>query len=74
MEELQVAEVVTSRVLPSEKVPVAVICWPEPTVSEGLAGARVMDARVAVTFIVVDPHTLPAHALTVEEPVARPMA
>jgi hypothetical protein len=74
LEELQVAEVVMSRVLASENVPVAVICWTEPTVSDGLAGVRAMDTRVEVTFNVVEPQTVPAQAFTVEEPVARAMA
>ena len=59
-EELHVAVLVRSWVVPSLKVPVALNCWVWPLVIEEFAGVTAIDARVAaVTDIVVLPLMLP---------------
>jgi hypothetical protein len=47
LEEVQVADAVTSCVVPSEKVPVAVNCWALPTAMLELAGVTDRETRVA---------------------------
>src|SRR5262249_680116 len=57
-EELRVTAVVSSAVLPSEKVPVAVNCWVKPAATLGLAGVTSSDwSTAAVTVKVVEPVT-----------------
>ena len=45
-----VTERVMSRVVPSEKVPVAVNCWVDPTDRIGLSGVTVMEVGCAIPF------------------------
>ena len=78
LDELQVTEIFTSWVVPSEKVPVAVNCWVAPPGTLGLAGVTAMEDRVAeVTVRVVLPATVPEVAVMVVVPaeaaVARPV-
>ncbi len=78
LDELQLACVVISCVVPSEKVPVAVNCWVAPPSTLGSAGVIAMEDRVAeVTVRVVLPETVPEVAVIVVVPavtaVARPL-
>lgn len=67
--ELHVAELVKFCVELSENVPVAVNCFVEPFVIEGLAGVTAIDTSVAeLTVSKVDPLTLPDVALIVLDP------
>ena len=67
----QVAEMVTSAVLPSEYFPVAVKACVPPTLGDQLAGTSAMDTRVGdVTVTVV----LPLMVATLAEMVAVPAA
>ena len=69
--ELQVAAVVTSCVLPSVKVPVAVNCCVVPRGIEGLGGAMAIDTSMAgVTVSVPEPLIEPEVAVIVVVPVA----
>jgi hypothetical protein len=75
LEELQVTEMVTSWVVPSEKVPVAVNCWVVPPGTLGLAGVTAMEDKVAeVTIRVVPPETSPEVAVMIVVPAVRPLA
>jgi len=74
-DEVQVTEMVISRVVPSENVPVAVNCWVAPTDRLGLDGVTAMDDRVAeVTVRVVFPEIVPEVAVMVVTPVVRAVA
>ena len=65
-EELQLTDVVTSCVLPSLKVPLAVSACVVPAAIVELAGARLMVDRVAlVTVSSIEPLTAPADATIV---------
>ncbi len=71
LDELQVTCVLISRVVPSEKVPVAVNCWVVATEMTGLAGVKDMeDGLVEATVRVVLPETVPEVAVMVTVPVA----
>lgn len=71
-DELHVADAVKSCVLPSLYVPMASNCCDKPAATVPLAGVTAIDTSAAdPTVMVVEPHTEPAHALTVAEPVAR---
>ena len=70
LDELQVACVVMSWLVPSENVPEAANCWVLPTAMLGLAGVTEMEDRVAgVTAKVVLPEIVPEVAVMVAEPV-----
>jgi hypothetical protein len=57
-EEIQLAEVVKSSVVPSEKFPVALSCTVVPLAIEELCGFTVIEVRIAdVTVTVVEPVT-----------------
>ena len=74
LDELQVTEMVTSWVVPSEKNPVAVNCWVPPGML-GLAGVTTMeDKAVEVTIRVVPPETAPEVAVMIVVPAVRPLA
>ena len=74
LDELQVTEMVTSWVVPSEKNPVAVSCWVPPGMLE-LAGVTTMeDKAVEVTIRVVPPETGPEVAVMIVVPGVRPLA
>jgi len=74
-DEVQVTEMVISRVVPSENVPVAVNCWVAPTDRLGLDGVTAMDDRVAeFTVRVVFPEIVPEVAVMVVTPVVRAVA
>jgi len=69
LDECQCATPVTSWVLPSEKVAVAVNCWLRPSASVGFAGATVINVGVTeVTVNSVLPLTDPRVALMVVVP------
>ena len=70
-DELQVADVVRSCVLPSEKIPVAVSCKLVLMAMEGFTGVMVSDVKVAATPRVAVPVTAPL-LLKVAEMVALP--
>ena len=71
-DEPHVAVLVRFCVLPSLYVPVAVNCCVLPTTIEAFAGVTAMDTSAGgATVRVVEPHTEPAHALTVALPTAR---
>ena len=71
LDELQVTEIVTSWVVPSENVPVAVNCWVTTRGMVGLAGVTAMEERVAeVTVRVALPETFPEVAVMVAVPSA----
>jgi hypothetical protein len=77
-DELQVTCVVISRVVPSERMAVAVNCWVAPLNRLGLAGVIAMEDSVAeATERVVLPETVPEVAVMVAVPtelaVARPL-
>jgi hypothetical protein len=75
LDELQVTCVVISRVVPSEKVPVAVNCWVAPPGTLGLAGVIAIEDRVPeVTVRVVLPETVPEVAVMVVVPAVRAVA
>jgi hypothetical protein len=70
-EELQVTVLVTSWMVPSVNVPVAVNCSASPSGSDGMAGVTAMETSAAdVTVNPVEPVMEPDAALTVVEPVA----
>ena len=74
-DEVHVAELVTSSVLPSLKVPVAANCCVVPRASMGFAGVTVIDTKVGVTAknaMVVDPAIEPEVAVIVEVPAPAP--
>jgi len=74
-EELQVAWVVISKVVPSEYVPEALNCWVAPASMLGLAGVTDMEVRVAgVTVRVVLPEIAPEKINEVAVMVAVPRA
>ena len=74
-DELQVATVVRSCVLPSLYVPVAVNCWEAPSAIDGFCGAMEIDSRVAaVTARVAVAFTDPDAAVIVIEPAPTPVA
>ncbi len=74
-EEFHVAVFVRSCVLPSLKLPVAVICWVAPTGIEAFEGVIVMDTNVGcVTVNNVEPLTDPDVAAMVDDPTAAPLA
>lgn len=74
-DELHVAELVRSCVLPSLNVPIAVNCWVVPNATEGFAGVTAIDCRVApVTAKPPEPLTLPNVATTVTAPAATEVA
>jgi len=74
-DEFQVAEVVRSWVVLSEKVPVTVNCWFVPVAMLGFVGETVRDTSVAdVTVRVVVTETLPDVAVMVAVPVAMAVA
>ena len=74
-EEAQATIVVILKLVPSEKVPVAVNCWLIPTGMVGFAGVTEMDDRVAEFPVrVVLPEMLPEEAVMVVVPVAKPVA
>jgi len=74
-DEVQVTEMVISRVVPSENVPVAVNCWVAPTDRLGLDGVTAMEDRVAeFTVTVVLPEIVPEVAVMVVTPVVRAVA
>src|SRR5438270_10401261 len=67
--ELQVAELVTSCVLPSVYVPVAVNCWVVPLTIDAFAGFIAMEDTIGgVTVNVAVPATLPEVAVMVVLP------
>ena len=71
LDELQVACVLISWVVPSEKVAVAVNCWVVPTGRLGLAGVIAMEDWLAeFTVMVVLPETAMKVAVMVAVPVA----
>jgi len=71
-EELHEAVLVRSCVLPSLYVPMASNCTDKPAATVPFAGVTAMDTSAAgPTVSVVEPHTEPAHALTVAEPAPR---
>jgi len=73
--ESQVTSEVISKLVPSEKAPVAVNCWVTPTGRLGFAGVTEMDDRVAeVPVTVVLPATAPDEAVIVAVPAARMVA
>ncbi len=73
--ELQVALLVRSCVLKSEKVPVAVNCCVNPLAIEGLAGVTAIEVKVGATTVrVVEPVTPESVALMLEVPVATAVA
>ena len=73
--EVQVTRLVTSCVVPSEKVAMAVNCGVVPWGKVGLAGVTVMEDRVAVVTVrVVPPETSPKVAVMIVLPAARPLA
>ena len=73
--EVQVTELVTSCVVPSEKVPMAVNCWVVAPGMVGLVGVTVMEDRLAdVTVRVVPPETSPKVAVMIVVPATRPLA
>jgi hypothetical protein len=73
--ELQVAVLVRFCVEPSLYFPVAVNCCVAPLEIDGFAGVIAMDCNVgAVTVSNVEPVTEPDVALTIEVPVATPLA
>jgi hypothetical protein len=75
LDELQVACVVISWLVPSENVPEAANCWVLPTAMLGLAGVTEMEDRVAgVTAKVVFPEIVPEVAMMVAEPVETAVA
>ena len=74
LEELQVTEMVTSWVVPSEKVPVAVNCSVVPPGTLGLAGVTAMEDNAEVTIRVVPPETAPEEAVMIVVPAVRPLA
>ena len=56
-------------VLPSLKVPVAMYCTVKPAGTVPLAGVTAMETSAGMPAVtVVEPQTVPVHALTVEEP------
>jgi hypothetical protein len=74
-DELQCELSVTSCEVPSLKLPVALNCCVVPTVTDGFAGATVMDCRVPVpTVRVVVPVTPEAVAEIVTDPLFLPCA
>ena len=75
LEELQVTEWVTSWVVPSERVPVAVNCWVVRSGMLGLAGVTAMEDKTEeVTIRMVPPETAPEVAVMIVEPGVRPLA
>ena len=73
--ESQVTSGVISKLVPSEKAPVAVNCWVTPTGMLGFAGVTEMDDRVAELPVrVVLPEIVPEEAVMVAVPVARTVA
>jgi hypothetical protein len=74
-EELQVTDAVTSWVVLSEYVPVAMNCRLVPLTMPGLVGVMSRETRVAgVTVNVVDADSLPDAAVIVVEPAATEVA
>ena len=72
--EVQLADVVRSWVLPSEKVPVAVSCTVVPLAIGGFGGVIVIDVSVAgVTVTVVVPDTPARPAVIVAPPTPLPV-
>ena len=65
---------VTSWVVPSEKVPVAVNCSVVPPGTLGLAGVTAMEDNAEVTIRVVPPETAPEEAVMIVVPAVRPLA
>lgn len=73
--EVQVTKLVTSRIVPSEKAPIAVNCWVVPPAMVGLAGVTVMEERLAaVTVRMVPPETSSKVAVMIVVPATRPLA
>ena len=71
IEDVHVAELVKSWVLPSLYVPVAVNCWVRPAARVGLAGVTAIEVKVGgVTVRPVDPLTVPDVAVIVLVPCA----
>ncbi len=74
----QVAWVVTSRVLLSEKVAVALNCWVRPIATVGSAGVTVMEERVAAVIVIeavtgeLDPRVAEIVAVPAATPVTTP--
>lgn len=82
LEDVHVAVLVRSALVPSEYFPVAVSCVVSPAATLGFDGLTVMDdsvtgANIAVTVRVAVPETLATEAVTVDVPgathVARPL-
>ena len=66
---------VISWLVPSEYIPVAINCWLSPTGMLGLAGATVMEDKVAdLTVRIVLPETVPDVAVMVAAPAATAVA
>ena len=75
LDELHVTTEVTTCVVLSENVPVAVNCSVDPAVMLGLAGCTAREASVAEeTVRVVEPDMLPTAAVIVVAPAARAVA
>ena len=73
-EEIQLAMVVKSSVVPSEKVPVAVSCLLVPLASEGFTGVIAIESSAAdVIVTVVVPDTAPIVAVIVALPTPLPV-
>ena len=73
-EEPQVTDLVTSSVVPSENVPVAISCSPVPTGIDVLAGVTVSDvSTAAVTVTAAEPDTPASVAVIVELPTPVPV-
>jgi len=74
-DELHVAELVRSCVLPSLNVPIAVNCWVVPNATEGFGGVTAIDCSVApVIAKPPEPLTLPNVATTVTAPAPTEVA
>ena len=74
-DEVQVTCMLTSWLVPSEYLPVAINCWVVPAGMLGAAGVTVMEDRVAeVTVRVVLPEILPEVAVMVAVPAERHVA
>jgi hypothetical protein len=74
-DEFQTTELVTSCVLPSLKVPVAVNCCVRPAEKTGFCGVMAIDEMVAAEIVSpVEAVTLPLVAVTVAVPAEMPVA